>query len=134
MYIWTSNRSLLDVIRQAWEQDVDGSPLRILCSNLLATRRAIQEWNKNSFGNVFEAVRAAEENVLRVESRVEHDSSKEAQIELSKVQAELRHALWIDEQFWSQKTRVKWLQVGDSNSKFFMPGSSSGGSKGRFIV
>ncbi|XP_027150236.1 uncharacterized protein LOC113771239 [Coffea eugenioides] len=79
--------------------EVGGLPLRILCSKLLATRRAIQEWNKNSFGNVFNAVRVAEENVLRAEFRVEHDDSEEAQIELSRVQTELRHALLIEEQF-----------------------------------
>ena len=35
-----------------------GSPLRILCSKLLATRRAIQTWNKHQFGNIFDAVRS----------------------------------------------------------------------------
>nr|XP_027103097.1 uncharacterized protein LOC113724387 [Coffea arabica] len=70
--------------------DVGGSPLRALCSKLLAIRRVIREWNKNSFGNVFEVVRTMEEEVL---------------------QAELT--------FWSQKAWVKWLRYGDGNSKYF---------------
>ncbi|XP_071902324.1 uncharacterized protein [Coffea arabica] len=44
--VWTTKPELLEVIRQAWNQDVGGSPLRVLCSKLLATRRAIQTWNK----------------------------------------------------------------------------------------
>ncbi|XP_071939206.1 uncharacterized protein [Coffea arabica] len=83
------------------------------------SRQVIQEWNKTSFMNVFDAVRAVEENVLCAESRVEHEDSKAAQIELNKAQTELRHAILIEEQFWSQKARVKWLRTGDSNSKFF---------------
>ena len=58
--VWASKQSLLDVIRSAWKLDVSGSPLRMLCSKLLNTRRAIQEWNKQFFGNVFDAVRRAE--------------------------------------------------------------------------
>ena len=50
---------------------------------------------------------------------MDQDDSKEAQVELKKAQAELRQALSIEEQFWSQKPRVKWLQSGDHNSKCF---------------
>ncbi|XP_071912247.1 uncharacterized protein [Coffea arabica] len=117
--IWTSKPELLEMIRQAWDQDVDGSPLRVLCSKLLATRRAIQSWNKQHFGNVIDAVRSAEMAVQRAEEVVDQDDSEECQIELNKAQAELRHALSIEEQFWRQKARVKWFQEGERNSRYF---------------
>ncbi|XP_071917209.1 uncharacterized protein [Coffea arabica] len=117
--IWTTKPELLEVIHQAWNQDVDGSPLRILCSKLLATKRAIQAWNKQHFGNIFDVVRSAEDAVQRAEEAVDHDVSEECQVELSKAQVQLRHALSIEGQFWSQKARVKWLRQGDRNSKYF---------------
>ena len=46
---------------------MQGSPLRILCSKLLATWRGIQEWNKQSFGNIFDAAWEVEAGVLRAE-------------------------------------------------------------------
>ncbi|XP_071912315.1 uncharacterized protein [Coffea arabica] len=117
--VWTSNPGLLDVIHQAWQAESSGSPLKILCSKLLRTRRAIQDWNKGVFGNMFEVVKRAEANVLAAETRTEQDDSMEAQVELSKAQAELRHALLSEEKFWSQKARVKWLQYRDRNSRYF---------------
>nr|XP_027099065.1 uncharacterized protein LOC113718354 [Coffea arabica] len=117
--VWTTRHDLLEVIRQAWNQDVGGSPLRVLCSKLLATRRAIQTWNKQHFGNIFDAVHSAELEVQRAEEAMDQYVSEECQIELSKAQAELRHALSIEEQFWRQKSRVKWLKQGDRNSRYF---------------
>ncbi|XP_071912243.1 uncharacterized protein [Coffea arabica] len=107
--VWTTKPQLLEVISQAWNQDVNGSPMRALCSKLLATRKAIQTWNKEHFGNVIDNMRSAEMAVQRAEEVVDQDDSEECQIELKKAQAELRHALSIEEQFWRQKARVKWL-------------------------
>ena len=63
--------------------------MRILCSKLLTARRAISAWNKTSFGNVFATVRKAEEGVRQAEIGAETDESDEAQLELSKAQAEV---------------------------------------------
>ncbi|XP_027171438.1 uncharacterized protein LOC113771005 [Coffea eugenioides] len=115
----TSHPGLLDVVKEAWQVECPGSPLRALCSKLLRTRQAIQEWNKGVFGNVFEAVRRAEALVLAVESCTESDGSVEAQVELNKAQAEQRHALLNEEKFWGQKAKVKWLRYGDRNSRYF---------------
>nr|XP_027103170.1 uncharacterized protein LOC113724469 [Coffea arabica] len=117
--VWTSKPELIEVIRQAWNQDVDGPPLQVLCSKLLATRRAIQSWNKQHFGNVIDSVHSAKMAVQWAEEMVDQDDSEECQIELNKAQAKLCHALLIEEQFWRQKARVKWLQEGDRNSRYF---------------
>ncbi|XP_027178157.1 uncharacterized protein LOC113777323 [Coffea eugenioides] len=117
--IWTSQVSLLEVIHTAWSVPADGSPWRVLCTKLLTLRRAIQQWNKCSFGNVFEAVKVAEAKMVLAETVAESENSEEAHISLQEMQAGFQHALAIDEQFWSQKACVKWLSNGDRNSKFF---------------
>ena len=48
--VWTSKADLLEVIRGAWDRPVNEAPLRVLCLKLMVTRRAIQEWNKHTFG------------------------------------------------------------------------------------
>lgn len=92
--VWTSQSSLLDVIWSAWVVESKGSPLKVLCAKLLATRKAIQAWNKHVFGDIFEAVRAVEVFVSRAEVRLESKDSDEAQVELNQAQATIHHTFY----------------------------------------
>ncbi|XP_027060834.1 uncharacterized protein [Coffea arabica] len=116
---WTSQPRLLEVIRGAWEPTTQGSPLRVLCSKLLATRRAIQHWNKLHFGNIGSAVNEAEDRLERLEGDTRYGGSNGENEEIHQAQAELNRALTIEEQFWRQKAWVKWLSAGDRNTRYF---------------
>ncbi|XP_027174386.1 uncharacterized protein LOC113774005 [Coffea eugenioides] len=63
----------------------------------------LEAWNKYSFGNIFEAVQKTEVAVQLAEEVADQDDTEESQVALRKAQAELRYALSIEEQFWSQK-------------------------------
>ncbi|XP_071900947.1 uncharacterized protein [Coffea arabica] len=87
---------------------IDNKPRPFQFLNVWTTKPDLLE-NKQCFGNVFDAVRETEHAVQRAEEAVDHDDSEAGQVELRKAQAELRYALSIEEQYWSQKARVKWL-------------------------
>nr|XP_027101699.1 uncharacterized protein LOC113722624 [Coffea arabica] len=117
--VWTSKTDLLEVIRGAWDRPVNGAPLRVLCLKLMVTRRAIQEWNKHIFGNIFDAVRVAKAEVRRVEIEVKGNDSEVAQARLHKAQADLSQALLIEEQFWSQKSPSEDEDIANEAIAFF---------------
>ncbi|XP_027158250.1 uncharacterized protein LOC113759869 [Coffea eugenioides] len=113
------DRSDLDVVMTAWQLEVSGSPFSVVWGKLRNVSPALHIWNKQVFGDVFENVKKGEEVVAAVELRAQADLSVEAQLELQRAQANLKRLLAVEEQFWSQKTRLKWLQHNDRNSSYF---------------
>ncbi|XP_049388501.1 uncharacterized protein LOC125852861 [Solanum stenotomum] len=60
------------------------------------------------------------EDVIKVkEEQLEVQPTQANRAELSKMEAELRKYLSIEEEYWRQKAGMKWFQEGDRNTKFF---------------
>ena len=57
--------------------------------------------------------------MLAAEKRAEEDGSSEAQETLQRANVERRRHLLVEENFWKQKVRVRWLELGDKSTKFF---------------
>ena len=53
------------------------------------------------------------------EAHFDNDPSEPNLIELQEARAVLRNALFIKKRYWKQKARVKQLQDGDKNTKYF---------------
>lgn len=82
-------------------------------------RTALRVWNKNDFGNVFRNARLAEDRVKKLENVFDASQVEADLANLNRAQADLLRSLAEEEDFWRQKARIKWLQEGDSNTKFF---------------
>ncbi|XP_027158564.1 uncharacterized protein LOC113760195 [Coffea eugenioides] len=117
--IWTTHPSLLGVIKDCWTHPVNGSPLQVLASKLRNVKNALKKWSRTTFGDIFEGARSAEHVVTEAEIAYDLDPTEQRQSELHHARARLRRALVVQEGFWRQKARVKWLSNGDRNTKYF---------------
>ena len=72
----------MEVVRTAWQGEVTGSPFLVVWRKMRAVAKALRIWNKETFGNVFDRVKKAEEAMAVADDRLQEDGSEEAFVDL----------------------------------------------------
>lgn len=87
---WTKYKQFKEVVRQHWVVDFVGSPFIEVQAKLKSVRKALAEWSKQTYGNIFKKVATLEDVINAKEAQFEVLPSPNNKEELKKAEAELR--------------------------------------------
>lgn len=109
---WLQNQECVNIIESTWNnlQDANIS----IHQKLKNLHQKLQDWNKNRNGYCGAEIKQLEEKLLK-------SDTKSTDQNISDIKNKLRSKYEEHDALLSQKSRNNWLQLGDSNTKFFMP-------------
>lgn len=114
--MWTLDRSSTEVIRQAWNSIVSGSPLLQVVRCVKSIEVAMKRWNKRVFGRVHENIKDLRDRIAVLQDSSPSDLLMNKEREL---QVQLDNLLKKEEFLWKEKSKEKWMEDGDLNTKLF---------------
>lgn len=86
---------------------------------LAAVKHCLKKWKKTEFGNISQNIKKAEDSVLQRELVQESDPYPDNREAPHSAQASLKRALQIEEEFWKQKSHMRWFKEGEGHTKLF---------------
>lgn len=96
--IWSSHPDCKAIIENFWNTHVIGCPMVIFNKKLKLLKKELKAWNKNSFRNIHEQVKKAEEKVEQVQFQLQISGyNDELTIQERQAQSMLDFALKIEE-------------------------------------
>ncbi|KAH0712322.1 hypothetical protein KY289_008281 [Solanum tuberosum] len=116
---WTKHKKFKEVVQNQWASSVMGSPFFVVHQKLRNLKRALSQWSKETYGNIFEKI-AAPKDIFKVkEQQMEVRPTNQNKKELAKAEEVVRSYYQIEEEYGKQKAGMQWFKEGDKNTKFF---------------
>lgn len=103
--MWAGRKDCHAVISDSWNKEVVGSPLFML-KNL---KIVLKTWNKEKFGDVHKNVDQAVQCLEEIQKQTsENGLNEELCLQEQEAQNALNKALHFQEEYWKEKSRIKW--------------------------
>ena len=132
---WADHPTFLQLVKDAWNCEVFGTPMYRLTRKLKSVKAALKAFNFHSFAKLHDRVVDAKENLKQAQFALLNNPYDTLLVENEKKCLKAFHDLaCAEEGFLKQKSRIQWLKLGDQNTSFFHKAIKSRNSRNSIKV
>lgn len=117
--LWTTEEECREIISEAWQRSSEGSSMVKFCKKLRGCKEKLKEWHRAKFGDLRFQIAVTKDKLLEVQKQLDRGFDSDLVIYEKELKGKIEDLWQKDAMFWHQRSRVKWLQMGDRNSRFF---------------
>ncbi|XP_056688055.1 uncharacterized protein [Spinacia oleracea] len=115
-----SHKCFRQVVQEGWDTPVVGTAMFQVWQKLKAVKKGLKQLHHKEFARLEERIDCVRGELDDTQSQLAHSPSDVGLQEKERGHImQLKKFLKVQECAWKQKSRIQWLQTGDSNSKFF---------------
>ncbi|XP_050238207.1 uncharacterized protein LOC126687693 [Mercurialis annua] len=118
--IWTEHKDFLETVRDSWYSPTDGFKMYQIVQKLTRLKRVLRNLNRDSFNNICMQVEMTKKELDSIQVQIQRDPLNNQLLEDERLKAAvMKKVLKWEENFFRQKSRVQWIELGDLNTRFF---------------
>lgn len=119
--MWVEDPECHEVIDKAWSVSVNGLYAYQWGEKIKCCSTALSKWSRDKFTH---NRRAINKNLEQLQL-LQDESSTVSRAKCVSISADIVELWNKEEKYWAQRSRVRWLKTGDSNSRFFSLNNNS---------
>ncbi|XP_059301908.1 uncharacterized protein LOC132053826 [Lycium ferocissimum] len=116
---WTDQPQFKEIVQNSWQEDIQGNIMWKFQQKLKLLGKNLSKWSREQIGDIQKHVKEWESKMQLLEDKYIDDNRDEAREEMHKAQAIYSKWLKCEDSLLRQKASIRWLDEGDSNTKYF---------------
>ena len=117
--VWTEHERFMEIVETAWKRHYDYDAMKKVWCKLKDLQHRLQQLNRKEFKYIGRKTEQARIEVANVQSQLNEQATDELVMKEKELLINLEKWSLIEENALRQKSRIKWIQLGDANNKYF---------------